>query len=159
MENKKIELADFKKLTVLERVNLVNTYANGTLNLGQIAKMYFNFSNLSAYMPKTEAIWDGNLKRYVYIGAEDKSTKTEEFTAEEVALLKEMLAIYTKQKIVKLNVEELDQKDLCLRSFRCYKPVLNTFAQYCKTNNLNQANALATALIQFMQNDINPKDN
>lgn len=75
------------------------------------------------------------------------------FNENEIKTLKEMIKIYENKKI---EIENLDYENskVVVRSFRSYEIILDTFASFCKQNELNQKDAIATALSDFMKKNI-----
>lgn len=75
------------------------------------------------------------------------------FNENEIKTLKEMIKIYENKKIEIENVDYENSK-VVVRSFRSYEKILDTFASFCKQNELNQKDAIATALTDFMKKNI-----
>lgn len=75
------------------------------------------------------------------------------FNENEIKTLKEMIKIYENKKIEIENVDYENSK-IVVRSFRSYEKILDTFASFCKQNELNQKDAIATALSDFMKKNI-----
>lgn len=75
------------------------------------------------------------------------------FDENEVKILKEIIKSYVNKKI---EIENLDYKTskIVVRSFRSYELILDKFASFCKQNELNQKDAIATALADFMKKSI-----
>lgn len=75
------------------------------------------------------------------------------FDENEVKILKEIIKIYEHKN---KSIDNLDYKSspVVVRSFRSYEKILDTFASFCKKNELNQKDAIATALVDFMKKDI-----
>lgn len=75
------------------------------------------------------------------------------FDENEIKTLKEMIKIYENKKV---EIENLDYENskVVVRSFRSYEKILDTFASFCKQNELNQKDAIATALTDFMKKNI-----
>ena len=75
------------------------------------------------------------------------------FSENEIKILKEMIKIYEHKN---KSIDNLDYKSspVVVRSFRSYEKILDTFASFCKKNELNQKDAIATALVDFMKKDI-----
>lgn len=75
------------------------------------------------------------------------------FSENEIKILKEMIKIYEHKN---KSIDNLDYKSspVVVRSFRSYEKILDTFASFCKKNELNQKDAIATALSDFMKKDI-----
>lgn len=81
---------------------------------------------------------------------EDQKVK-QQFTDDEITVLKQLIKDYRlQQNIAKIDITNLKDKTITTRSFRSYKEVMNNFAKYCKDNKLNQAEAIATALSDFI---------
>ena len=138
----KMDLREFKELTTKEQVELINKYADGILNLKDIEKKYFTFTNINKYIDRKNAFWDGQQKKYILI-------KKEELSPDEINFIKMLY----KQHKIKLKIEadvNLNQSDIITRSIRVEKTTINKFALFCKENNLNQATALTKALEDFM---------
>ena len=139
----KMDLKEFKNLTTTEQVELINKYADGILNLRDIEKKYFTFTNISKYINRENAYWDGEKKKYVLI------KKNAELSTDEINFIKMLY----KQHQIKLKIEagsDLNPADIITRSIRVKKETINKFALFCKENNLNQATALTKALEDFM---------
>lgn len=143
-EIKKMDLKTFKNLPTTEQVELINKYANGALTLKEIEQQYFTFTNISKYISREEAYWDGEQKKYIII-----RPKNNIFTDEEIAFLKMLYSQHQKKE--KLNDIKIDE--IITRSIRIDKNAMNLFANYCKENNLNQAKALSKALLDFIKNN------
>lgn len=135
----KMTLEEFKKLKTKEKVEFINGFADGEMKLNDIAKRHLTFTNISKYIPKEEAYWDGAERKY-------KLIKT--FTDEEFKVLQDIIACYKNKQ--KLNGNEFEG-EVVVRSVRTYKNTLDQFAEYCKNNNLKQVDALAQALKNFME--------
>lgn len=75
------------------------------------------------------------------------------FNENEIKTLKEMIKIYENKKIEIENVDYENSK-VVVRSFRSYEKILDAFASFCKKNELNQKDAIATALSDFMKKNI-----
>lgn len=70
------------------------------------------------------------------------------FTDEDFNILFELIDNYkSKQKNIVISK---DDSEITTRSFRSYKNVFDSFSEYCKSNNLNQKDAIADALISFI---------
>lgn len=138
-----LELQKFKELDVIEKIELVNNLTKGQKNLKEIEKE-IGFTNIGRYMPP-EARWDGANKIYKLIGGQ--------FSEEEVIILKEIIKNYKLQEKEKINVSELKDKTITTRSFRSYKEIMDNFAKYCKEKKLNQGEALAVALMDFINKE------
>ena len=139
----KMDLREFKELTTKEQVELINKYADGILNLKDIEKKYFTFTNINKYIDRRNAFWDGQQKKYILIKKEDG------LSPDEINFIKMLY----KQHQMKLKIEadvNLNQSDIITRSIRVEKTTINKFALFCKENNLNQATALTKALEDFM---------
>lgn len=136
---KKMTLEEFKKLKTREKVTLINKFADGKMTLNQIAKNHFGFTNIGKYIPNNEAYWDGAEKKYKLIN---------NFSDEEFLMLQEMIKCYKNKKEINNNDFE---GEVIVRSVRTYKNILDSFAEYCKNNNLKQTDALAQALKNYME--------
>ena len=75
------------------------------------------------------------------------------FSENEIKTLKEMIKNYEDKKTEIENVDYENSK-VVVRSFRSYEKILDTFASFCKKNELNQKDAIATALADFMKKSI-----
>lgn len=75
------------------------------------------------------------------------------FSENEIKILKEMIKIYEHKKTEIENVDYENSK-VVVRSFRSYEKILDTFASFCKQNELNQKDAIATALSDFIKKNI-----
>lgn len=143
-EIKKMDLKTFKNLPTVEQVALINKYADGALTLKEIEQQYFTFTNISKYVNREEAYWNGEQKKYIII-----EPKNNIFTDEEIAFLKMLYSQHQKNKIL----NEIETDEIITRSVRVDKNVMNLFADYCKKNNLNQTKALSKALLDFIKNN------
>lgn len=141
-DENKMNLKEFKELSTMEQVHLINQYCDGKMNLKEIEKKYFTFTNLSKYINREQAYWDGENKKYVYI-----KPKQNIFTEEDYAVLQTIINNYKNKQ--KVNDTEFEG-EVVVRSVRTYKNILDNFAKYCKNNNLKQTDALAQALKNFM---------
>ena len=98
----------------------------------------------------------GEKKEQVKINAkpiapkENQEIKTEEnLTIEEIKILREIIKNYkaeNKEVAVTLDLEG----EVVVRSIRTYKTVLEQFSKFCKKKDLNQKDALAQALVNFI---------
>lgn len=71
----------------------------------------------------------------------------ENLTKDEIKILREIIINYKKEnEYIKLDLED----EVVVRSVRTYKKVLEKFSKFCKTKDLNQKDALAKALINFI---------
>lgn len=70
------------------------------------------------------------------------------FTDEDFNILFELIEAYKSKK--KPIVIPKDDSEITTRSFRSYKSVFDSFSEYCKTNNLNQKDAIAEALLTYI---------
>ncbi|MBH8032977.1 hypothetical protein I6A86_17860 [Clostridioides difficile] len=137
-------LESFKKLSTIEQVDYVNKFADGKKNLRDIEKEYFTFTNISKYINRAEAYWNGEKRRYVYI-----ESKQDVFTQEEIMYIKQL---YKQHKITQVITQETTvSENIITRSVRIDKDTIETFAKYCKDNNIKQSTALKVALENFMQ--------
>jgi len=80
----------------------------------------------------------------------DNTPKT--FTDEDFNILFEIINTYkSKGDIKEKNITiPRDDSDITTRSFRSYKNVFDSFSEYCKSNQLNQKDAIADALISYI---------
>jgi hypothetical protein len=142
----KMTLNEFKKLTTKEQIEYVNKFADGEKTLKEIEKENFEFTNIGKYIDRAKGYWDGDIKKYVYI----EPKKQEIFTPEEIIFIKNLY----KQHTITQNVtqRENEPEELITRSIRIDKDTIDTFAKYCKDNNIKQSTALKIALQNFMQN-------
>jgi hypothetical protein len=70
------------------------------------------------------------------------------FTDEDFNTLFEIIDNYkSKQKNIVISK---DDSEITTRSFRSYKSVFDSFSEYCKSNNLNQKDAIAEALMSYI---------
>jgi hypothetical protein len=70
------------------------------------------------------------------------------FTDEDFNILFELIDNYkSKQKNIVISK---DDSEITTRSFRSYKSVFDSFSEYCKSNNLNQKDAIADALMSYI---------
>lgn len=142
---KKMTLTEFKKLSTMEQVELINKFADGEKNLKDIEKEHFTFTNINKYINRAEAYWNGEQKKYTLI-----EPRQDVFTAEEIMFIKKLYKQHTITQNVTQDINE--PEELITRSIRIDKTVIDTFAQYCKDNNLKQSTALKIALQNFMEN-------
>lgn len=148
LEAENLELQKFKELDIEEKINVINNLTIGQKNLKEI-EQEIGFTNVGNYIPKNKAFWDGKEKIYKLIEQEGQ------FTSQEVLVLKELIKNYNvKKEIEKFDIDSLNDKEITTRSFRSYKEVMNKFSEFCKDNNLNQAEAIATALNNFITKNI-----
>lgn len=77
-----------------------------------------------------------------------QSSSPRAFTDEDFNILFELIDAYKSKK--KPIVIPKDDSEITTRSFRSYKSVFNSFSEYCKTNNLNQKDAIAEALLTYI---------
>lgn len=170
MENKEINLVD--------EVN--NALALGK-SIADIEKsMKFGKDTLRKRMRKLNYKYDRKQKLYIK-DIEDKSNNSDKiknnvinntnntkntgdnkneskraitvFDENEIKTLKEMIKIYEHKKSELENLDYENSK-IVTRSFRSYEKILDTFASFCKQNELNQKDAIATALKDFMKKNI-----
>lgn len=142
-ECKKMELADFKNLSAKEQVDFVNQFANGKRTLKEIEREYFSFKNIGLYINRSEAYWNGKLKKFIMI--EPKNN----FNEEEIKILKEII---NNHKINK-EIEFKKNDEIVLKSIRAHKSSLDKLADYCKKNKLKQQDILSLAIEQYIQNN------
>lgn len=142
----KMTLNEFKKLTTKEQIEYVNEFADGKKTLKDIEKEHFTFTNIGKYINRAEGYWDGDIKRYIHI-----EPKQYIFTEEEILFIKDLYKKHTlaTQLITQDNTHE---EELITRSIRIDKTTIDTFAKYCKDNNIKQSTALKIALENFIQN-------
>lgn len=70
------------------------------------------------------------------------------FTDEDFNILFELIDNYkSKQKNIVISK---DDSEITTRSFRSYKNIFDSFSEYCKSNNLNQKDAIAEALMSYI---------
>lgn len=68
------------------------------------------------------------------------------FTQEEILILKKIIKSYSR-----INIDEsYINSEVVTRSFRTYKKAIDEFANFCKNNNLSQKDAVAQALMDFI---------
>lgn len=140
---KKMTLEEFKVLDTAEQVAYVNKFADGKKNLKDIEKEYFTFTNIGKYINRAEAFWNGDTKKYIYI-----EPKEDVFTAEEIMFIKNL---YKQHKVTQVITQEtMVEENLITRSIRVDKNAIETFAKYCKDNNIKQSTALKIALENFI---------
>lgn len=76
---------------------------------------------------------------------------TSQFVEDEVEILKKIIAEYrTKQMIQEQMQDDEDKQDLANRNIRVYTKQYNKFADWCKSNNITQADALYKAIQMLM---------
>lgn len=141
---KKMTLEAFKKLSTIEKIDYINKFADGKKNLRDIEKEYFTFTNIGKYINRAEAYWDGDKKKYIYI-----EPREDIFTTEEILFIK---SLYKQHKVTQSITQETTvSENIITRSVRVDKDTIETFAKYCKDNNIKQSTALKFALESFMQ--------
>ena len=169
LDNKEINLAEE-----------VNQYLSEGLSISEIEKIKgFGKDTLRKKLRKLNYKFDRKQKLYVYTENNIKTTdniknkvinntnniknntnnKNESkraitiFSENEIKTLKEMIKNYEDKKTEIENVDYENSK-VVVRSFRSYEKILDTFASFCKQNELNQKDAIATALSDFMKKNI-----
>lgn len=138
----KMTLNEFKKLTTKEQIEYVNKFADGKKTLKEIEKENFEFTNIGKYIDRAEGYWDGDIKRYIHI-----EPKQDIFTTEEILFIKDL---YIKHTLATQLITQKESEELITRSIRVDKDTIDTFAKYCKDNNIKQSTALKIALENFM---------
>lgn len=79
----------------------------------------------------------------------DKINFSLQLTEEQFKILLEIIEERQQKSNCKIKYKR-DKNNVISRSFRCYKDILNDFSKLCKKKNLNQRDALADALILFI---------
>lgn len=143
---KKMTLAEFKALSTIEQIEYVNKFTDGRKTLKEIERENFEFTNIGKYINRAEGYWDGDIKRYIHI----EPKQQEIFEEEEILFLKDLYKkhILLTQIVTQDNASE---EELITRSIRVDKNIIDTFAKYCKDNNIKQSTALKIALENFMK--------
>lgn len=142
---KKMTLKEFKELRTIEQIEYINKFTDGKKTLKDIEKEHFTFTNIGKYIDRAEGYWDGDIKRYIHI--EPKEEKI--FTEEEILFIKNLYKQHTITQDV--TQKESEHEELITRSVRVDKKTIDTFAKYCKDNNIKQSTALKIALENFMK--------
>jgi len=137
-----MKLEEFKALSTIEQVNLINQFTDGKKNLGDIGREQFGTHNISNIINRHEAYWDGVKKCYVLIEPNNNV-----FSQEEIMFIKTLY----KQSKLKETINNMEQDEIINRSVRVNKDAMEKFAKCCKDNNLKQTNALTVALLDFME--------
>lgn len=108
-------------------------------------KQYITQDNSVCYKDITYS----NTKSYK---KEEKKMNQQQFTDDEVTILKQLIKDYKlQQNVESIDISNLKDKTITTRSFRSYKEVMQSFAKYCKDNKLNQVDAIAIALLDFIK--------
>lgn len=81
-----------------------------------------------------------------------KITQPRAFTDEDFEIMFKLIDEYKSMDKIKEKQIEIpcDDSELTTRSFRSYKSVFESFSKYCKDNNLQQKDAVAEALLTFI---------
>lgn len=143
MEKEKI--AEFKALSTQEKIDKINSLTSGIKTLKEIEPI-LGFTNVGNYVPRDKAYWDKKDKIFKVIPQKEKEQKI--FSNDEISILKEIISNYKNKK--EIEVAEF-QGEVVTRSFRSYKDVMEQFATFCTDNKLNQKDAIATALSDFIK--------
>lgn len=106
-------------------------------------RQYVTQDNTASYAEKTH----NNTKCY----KDTNNLADGQFKNDEVVILREIIKNFKrKQEVEKINLDTLKDKTITTRSFRSYKEIMDGFAKYCKDNKLNQCEAIAIALQDFI---------
>lgn len=143
----KINLVDFRNLSDIEKVDLVNNFAAGKKDLKDVTNEFFNFTNIGRYMPQNVK-WSKLEKKYNFVedkkGEENMETN---FTGEEILQLKKIIAFFNKPA-------ESPKSELITRSVRVHGQEFNIFADWCREKNIKQSDAIFYALEEYMQKNL-----
>lgn len=164
MDNKEINLAE--KVNNDLRAGKSISEIEKEMNLGKdtlrkkLRKLNYKFDRKSKqYVRETTDNTKNNVINNTHNIKNNANNKNESkrattiFNENEIKTLKEMIKIYENKKIEIENVDYENSK-IVVRSFRSYEKILDTFASFCKQNELNQKDAIATALLDFMKKNI-----
>jgi len=141
------QIAQGASLTSLERDNgLRNKYLSDKLKLryrlDKDTKQYVLKSDVPTEAPRPQ------VKQKVV----QQVVQVQQFEDDEVALLKQMLEDYrTKLRLQEQDSEAEDKTELANRNIRVYTKQYNRFADWCKDNQVTQAEALYKAIQKLMQ--------
>lgn len=145
----KIELKDFKDLSVEEKVRIINEKAAGKKTLSQISKEDFDFS-VSSHMNqyhKNNVTWDGAIKCYKLINKEPQ--KENIFNEEDIEILK---AFIERQKVIK-QINEMDDKGIDkVFSVRLYQNIYKEFKAKVETDNSRIQDVLGSLMLDYINN-------
>ena len=146
-----IQKDDFIQLTTQQKVDLVNSFTDGTKTLTEINKNEFAFTNISKYIPANEARWDKTAKCYKILGKkEEVFSNAQQFTEEEVTILKNLIAQQKLAEEMKIRKED----EVINRSINVYKEQYKQFAAWCKENRVAQHDALYEAIKLLMNKSL-----
>lgn len=142
-----MKLDEFKQLTDQEKIELVNGFCDGTKKQGQINKEHFAFTNLSKHMPPNVK-WNGTtgINRYEIIEEVTEVQKNEQFTSEEIVILKKII----EQQKLAVEMESKKDDEIKNRSINVYQKQYKEFAAWCKENRITQHDALYEAIKMLM---------
>ncbi|HBE8153550.1 hypothetical protein M3F36_019135 [Clostridioides difficile] len=153
------------KDNIEELLNITNTRLSGKESVTKIEKdLGFGKDTLRGKLNRNGYFLDKSIKQFVK--KEDikkdntmttkkitqknniavKNKQTQQFTEEEVIILKEIINNYKNKKETTTEFTG----EVTTRSFRSYKNIMDMFSKHCKKNKLNQRDAVATALIDFI---------
>lgn len=156
---------DIKEMDLVKKVNEA---LNQGKSITEIEKeMQFGKDTLRKKMRKLNYKFDRKIRLYILDKNNIDNTNNtnniknnknggifiKSFSGNEIKTLKEIIKIYENKKI---EIEDIDYKNskVVVRSFRSYEKILDKFASFCKQNELNQKEAIAIALSDFIKKSI-----
>lgn len=77
----------------------------------------------------------------------DNTEVAQGFSDEDINILKSIIKNYKGLEVERLKL----QGNITTRSFRTYETVIDKFVKYCSSNKLSQKDAIAQAMINFME--------
>lgn len=77
----------------------------------------------------------------------DNTEVTQGFSDEDIKILKSMIKNYKEVEVERVEL----QGKITTRSFRTYEKVVDMFVKYCNDNKLIQKDAIAQAMLEFME--------
>lgn len=141
----KITLMEFKDLSIEEKIKVINERAMGKKNLKELSETDFDF-NVSNHMNqyhKNQTQWDGDIKCYKLVGVSQEL----HFSSDDIKILK---AFIERQKAIKQLIEDENKGEDKVHSIRCYTNIYNRFKEACEAQNIRIQDALAIALIDYI---------
>jgi uncharacterized protein Smg (DUF494 family) len=163
-----IKLKDFRDMTPLEQVNLINSFADGKKTLGQLTIENFAFE-VDKYMlyayGNYEIRYSKGLKKYVIIDLELVIKNNNDYISkdEKEALvglsgldknnLEIMVAFVKRLAAAKELFKNVDKEETEVTTVRVYKGVINAFNIYCENEGITKKEGYAMALMSFIKKE------
>lgn len=160
-----INLKDFRKMSTMEQINLVNSFSDGKKTLETITKQHFEFNVglfFNSFYDKSEIRYDKAEKKYIVV---DINVLKDELNSlinpEEKELLKSLIEIKNLNMLIEFankiqRAEELiqnfdvDYTQTEIISVRIYRNTKKIFDDYLESLGISKQEGYTKALLSFV---------